>query len=367
MQHLDEGTIHAYLDGALSPVEARRVQEHLSSCSVCEAQVAVAHGLIAASSRIAGYLDAVPGKVVPIAKKKTSRWIFSAWPAAIAATLVVGVSLVSIRGKENPVLPVPPETPAVVRAKVTDSMPVAPPPRQVEPQRAAAENRNSAKAVAPEPTPMALPPANAATQKSTVAAAPPTPAPRPSDSLERARLPRLRSDLALSEVVVTGTSGAQDRPPAARKAISAGGSAAGAAVAAVATAPTMPADSVPAFVGCYERLGLALSDPVTRAPQSNVVPRTSSTPARVLPSSGYATEERYDRFALVDEAAPTPGQFAVRVLDPAGRPEGMIYGAGWSVQGDRAIVRDSKGQIVLTLTRTDSGVRAAGVRVISCR
>ena len=65
MQHLDEGTVHGWLDGALSPEEARRVEEHVAVCAECAAMVAEARGLIAASSRILGALDAVPGGVVP--------------------------------------------------------------------------------------------------------------------------------------------------------------------------------------------------------------------------------------------------------------------------------------------------------------
>src|SRR5919108_6577082 len=60
MQHLDEGTIHAWLDGALSAEESVRTETHVASCAKCAEAVAEARGLIAASSRILTALDNVP-------------------------------------------------------------------------------------------------------------------------------------------------------------------------------------------------------------------------------------------------------------------------------------------------------------------
>jgi hypothetical protein len=65
MPHLDEGTIHAWVDGALPPDERARVESHTAECAACAAAVAEARGLIAASSRILTALDDVPGQVVP--------------------------------------------------------------------------------------------------------------------------------------------------------------------------------------------------------------------------------------------------------------------------------------------------------------
>ncbi|WP_025409528.1 carboxypeptidase regulatory-like domain-containing protein [Gemmatirosa kalamazoonensis] len=65
MPHLDEGTAHAWLDGALSPEESARVESHVESCRDCAALVAEARGLIAGATRIVGALDIVPGGVIP--------------------------------------------------------------------------------------------------------------------------------------------------------------------------------------------------------------------------------------------------------------------------------------------------------------
>jgi hypothetical protein len=65
MQHLDEGTIHAWLDGALDAAEGARIEQHVAGCASCAAAVAEARGLVAGASRILSALDHVPGNVVP--------------------------------------------------------------------------------------------------------------------------------------------------------------------------------------------------------------------------------------------------------------------------------------------------------------
>jgi hypothetical protein len=65
MQHLDEGTIHAWLDGALPSDEGAQVEAHAAECAACAAAVAEARGFIAGASRILTALDDVPGGVIP--------------------------------------------------------------------------------------------------------------------------------------------------------------------------------------------------------------------------------------------------------------------------------------------------------------
>src|SRR6476659_7220406 len=64
MQHLDEGTIHAWLDEQLPRDEAQQVEAHVAECRQCADAVAEARGLIAASSRILMALDSVPREVL---------------------------------------------------------------------------------------------------------------------------------------------------------------------------------------------------------------------------------------------------------------------------------------------------------------
>jgi hypothetical protein len=64
-QHLDEGTVHAWLDGAIATEESDVIAAHIAQCGQCGAAVAEARGLMAASSRILSALDDVPGNAIP--------------------------------------------------------------------------------------------------------------------------------------------------------------------------------------------------------------------------------------------------------------------------------------------------------------
>ena len=65
MRHLDEGTIHAWLDGALDAEQEREAEAHAARCTECAVKVADARGMIAAASRVLTALDDVPGGVLP--------------------------------------------------------------------------------------------------------------------------------------------------------------------------------------------------------------------------------------------------------------------------------------------------------------
>ncbi len=96
MQHLDEGTIHSWLDGALSADEAARVAAHVKECPQCAAAVAEARGFIAASSRILTALDNAPRGVVPVAapKKRVDPMV---WRVAAMLLVVAAGTLVVVR------------------------------------------------------------------------------------------------------------------------------------------------------------------------------------------------------------------------------------------------------------------------------
>lgn len=90
MQHLDDGTIHAWLDGALGAARARHVEEHVAVCRACAGRVAEARGLIAAASRILMALDDVPANVVP-AETRIAAAAHVASPAIAAASPPAGL------------------------------------------------------------------------------------------------------------------------------------------------------------------------------------------------------------------------------------------------------------------------------------
>lgn len=104
MQHPDEGTIHSWLDGALSAEEAARVEAHVKDCPECAAAVAEARGFIAASSRILTALDNAPRGVIPAAapKKRVDPIV---WRVAATLLVVAGGTFVVLRngGREAPI------------------------------------------------------------------------------------------------------------------------------------------------------------------------------------------------------------------------------------------------------------------------
>lgn len=106
MQHPDEGTIHSWLDGALSADEAARVEAHVKDCPECAAAVAEARGFIAASSRILTALDNAPRGVVPVAapKKRVDPIV---WRVAATLLVVAGGTFVVLRnGGREAAIPV---------------------------------------------------------------------------------------------------------------------------------------------------------------------------------------------------------------------------------------------------------------------
>jgi hypothetical protein len=98
MQHPDEGTIHSWLDGALSADEAARVEAHVKDCPECAAAVAEARGFIAASSRILTALDNAPRGVIPAAAPK-KRVDPTVWRIAATLLVVAGGTFVVLRSQ----------------------------------------------------------------------------------------------------------------------------------------------------------------------------------------------------------------------------------------------------------------------------
>jgi anti-sigma factor RsiW len=108
-EHPDEGTIHAWLDGALDDATAQALAAHAAGCRDCAERVAEARGLIAGASRVVSALDDLPSTAAPAWGQPPAAPALrrsgggSAWRrlrvtparAAIAATVLValGVSL----------------------------------------------------------------------------------------------------------------------------------------------------------------------------------------------------------------------------------------------------------------------------------
>ena len=99
MQHLDEGTIHSWLDGALDSEEAARVAAHVGECPECAAAVAEARGFIAASSRILTALDNAPRGVIPTAAIPRKRIDPFVWRVAATVVVVAAGTLVVFQNR----------------------------------------------------------------------------------------------------------------------------------------------------------------------------------------------------------------------------------------------------------------------------
>lgn len=152
MPHPDEGLIHAWLDGELEPAEAARVSALVSNDPGWEAAAAEARGLIAASSRIAGSLDRVPGKIIPRAKRapRATRW----WMMRAAALVVVVAGAVTV-ARRAPLEVVPPATVAPAGGA---SQPVSGATSDAAASRPTASTSAGEKKAAPAAKPRAAPP-----------------------------------------------------------------------------------------------------------------------------------------------------------------------------------------------------------------
>ena len=93
MPHLDEGHIHAMLDGELTAADREAAEQHLRACAECQQLLAEARSLFAEADRLVDALVPPPaGKPVrpaapTRARRKNYQWL--AW----AATVVVAVGL----------------------------------------------------------------------------------------------------------------------------------------------------------------------------------------------------------------------------------------------------------------------------------
>jgi putative zinc finger protein len=218
MQHLDEGTIHSWLDGALAPDEAAQVEAHVAECPECAAAVAEARGFIAASSRILTALDNAPRGVIPVAAPKR-RVDPIVWRVAATLLVVAAGTLAVFRngGREAATSSANADTSATTITAVTPAVPgldkttnttaeTAPlitrsenlprntaiagaQPTAEQPEKGV-ERRRAADAIAPT--------------KQTLAAAPP-----PVNDLERTRAPTLQPNVPTRENnAVVGQAGA---------------------------------------------------------------------------------------------------------------------------------------------------------------
>ncbi|HEV8381340.1 MAG TPA: zf-HC2 domain-containing protein [Gemmatimonadales bacterium] len=230
MSHVDEGMLHAYLDGELPSAERAALEAHLAQCATCRASLAEERALLERASALLGSAQP-PARAVPPFEQlrrapRRSPWHVRrsfAWAASIALALGAGYLLRSpatgpdqVEGllyvAENRTV----QTPALEQAKAVPAAPAARaqatgrgksrnltrPAAEVVRANDKSDTLVAALAVRDQSQRQAGPPtANAAAPLP----APPGPAPAPAsgarDSAARAEAPVLRFD----EVVVTGS------------------------------------------------------------------------------------------------------------------------------------------------------------------
>ncbi|HVH68501.1 MAG TPA: zf-HC2 domain-containing protein [Gemmatimonadales bacterium] len=166
MSHVDEGLLHAYIDGELSAAETQGVAAHLAQCPACRGRLEEARALIARADELLA-MAASPDRAAPPfragdVKPPARLWwkvpLPLTWAATVALALGIGTYLgEGLTSRGRPVV-----------AVATDStMPRVPAPT---PAARDLVERRERRATAPRPAPTS--PAPAPTQPAAPAAAP---------------------------------------------------------------------------------------------------------------------------------------------------------------------------------------------------
>jgi len=148
MQHLEDGTLHALVDGEIPSAELGAIQNHLEACVECRDRLEQARLMAGESDTLIGFID------VPAAGRTGGRaggqWMK---PMALAASLIVAVGLGYVGGSARlPAghLTVPAETVFVAPDLSAPPGPAA--PEQEAARTQSDERRNTAPPAAPSTT-----------------------------------------------------------------------------------------------------------------------------------------------------------------------------------------------------------------------
>jgi len=96
MSHVDDGTLHAYLDGELTPVERARLEAHVAECAACRTRLEEERALIERASSLLGLAQprehAAPPPPLHQLRRPSVVWRLRV-PVAWAATVVLALGL----------------------------------------------------------------------------------------------------------------------------------------------------------------------------------------------------------------------------------------------------------------------------------
>src|SRR3989442_8397627 len=128
MSHADDGTLHAYLDGQLSPVERAQPEAHLASCPACRARLDEERGLIERADALPALATPPERAIPPFHQLRPSPpppppqprplWQFRL-PAVWAATVLLALGLGWYLGGARAMRAPPPSLPGGSVAKAT--------------------------------------------------------------------------------------------------------------------------------------------------------------------------------------------------------------------------------------------------------
>jgi hypothetical protein len=132
-EHLDEGLLHALLDGEVPSAELPPIQDHLARCPACRARLEEARGLLGESDRMIAAIElpAIPTAGPAALPRRRTAWL--AWAATVVGAAGLGYA---VRGLA-PAPGIAPDAPASVLA--VDSMTTSPPPPPLPPPAPAGE------------------------------------------------------------------------------------------------------------------------------------------------------------------------------------------------------------------------------------
>jgi hypothetical protein len=147
MSHVDDGTLHAYLDGELSPPEAQGVETHVAQCPACRERLAEERALIARATELLARAAPPerdlppfrPGDIQPPVRLWWQVRLPLAWAATIALALGIG-TYVGERGVPR-LEPTAPERPTIVADQLARTAPAPGPATASAPDSVFAEQR----------------------------------------------------------------------------------------------------------------------------------------------------------------------------------------------------------------------------------